>query len=227
MLGLGCGLIGTAPCYNLPSFAIDHMIYLDGTCATIGKRYVGCKFTDFALSCTDSETDPMVMIRGTIIGSLASDITLTDFPNPSLSAYPPDDPYLIFNTAENTGALTVGTTRHDYKNLNIDIKNVVKPFGGEKRFNQLVGWFGRDVTFSTQLLHKSNADRAAYEAGTKVTVEVLFDDGTHTVKFDFGDNVNVDAIADRHPLDDYFTQNLSFSALIDPSSATDLIVTTT
>ena len=230
MIGLGCGLVGTAPCYDLPSFTDDHMKYLDGTCLKIGKRYTGCKFTDFSLACSDSDTDPMVMIKGGIIGSVAADITITDFPNPNLSAYPADDPYLIYHTAEHTGALTIGTTRHNYKNLTVDIKNVVKPFGGEMRFNQLVGWFGRDVTFSTTLLHAANADRAAYEAGTKQTVSVLWDNGTNTCKLDFGTNVNIDSVQDKHPLDDYFLQDLGFSSLLDPTTgppSTDMTVTTT
>lgn len=229
IVGLGTGLTGTAPCYDLPSFTVDHVIYTDG-CAVIGKRYLGCKFADFSLSCSDSDSDPMVMVKGSIIGSVAEDITLTDFPNPNLSAYPGDDPYLIYNTAENTGALVIGTTRHNYKNLQVDIKNVVKPFGGEQRFNQLVGYFGRDVSFSTTVLHASNADRAAYEAGTKEAVSVTFDNGTNKCKLDFGTNVNFDAVRDRHPLDDYFLQDLSFSSLLDPTTgppATDLAVTFT
>lgn len=230
MIALGSGLTGTAPCYDLPSFSIDHMIYLDNGCLKIGKRYVGCKFTTVDISCSDSDSDPMVMFKGGIIGSLATDITITDFPNPNLSAYPADDPYLIYNTAENTGALTIGTARHNYKNLNFSIANVVKPFGGEKRFNQLVGYFGRRVTFSTTLLHAANTDRAAYEAGTKVAVSVLWDNGVNTCKLDLGANVNVDMVQDQHPLDDYFKQTLSFTSVMDPATgppSTDLAVTFT
>lgn len=230
LIGLATRLDGTAPCLKLPSFSIDHMIYLDETCLKIGKRYVGCRFTDVNLTCTDTGQGVLLNFKANIIGSLASDITITDFPNPSLSAYPTDDPYEIFHSFENTGVLTIGTARHDYKRLDMGFNNVVKGFGGERRYNTRVGYFGRTCTFATTLLHASNADRAAYEAGTKTSILVTFDDGLGSMlTIDYGTNVNLDQVTDKHPLDDYFTQDLAFTALIDPTITipTDMTVTVT
>jgi hypothetical protein len=228
-LGLAAGLTGTAPCLDLPSFTVDHIIYTDNSCATYGKRYLGCKFGDSSISCDDSDNGCLTTFKGSIIGSTAADITLSDFPNPSLSAYPADDPFQLYHTAENTGALTIGTVRHDYKSMTIDFKNVLKPFGGEKRFASRVNYFGRQVDFTARLLLTGNADRAVYEAGTKRAVSVIFDNGVNTATLDFGTNCAVMSLSDQFPIDDYFTQTIGFTALVDPtlSPATDLTITTT
>jgi hypothetical protein len=230
LLGLATRLDGTAPCFKLPSFSADHMTYLDETCTKIGKRYVGLRMVNPSISCSDSGQGVLVMFKADVIGSLASDITITDYPNPTLSSYPEDDPYLIFHTAENSGQLFIDDAREGYKKLDMNFANVVKPFGGEKRYNSRVGYFGRTCTFSTTLLQKSNVDRAAYEEGQKVSLKVVFDDGLgNTLTVDFGTNVSLDRVTDRRPLDDYFTQDLGFTALVDPTitTPTDLTVTVT
>jgi hypothetical protein len=229
MLDLSSGLTGSAPCFDLPSFTLDHIIYKDETCGIVGTRYLGCKFAEVAISCDDSDQGCLTMFKGAIIGSTAVAITLTDFPNPALSAYPADDPYQLYHTAENTGSLVIGGARTNYKSLSVGIKNVLKPFGGEQRFASKVGYFGRNIDFSATLLYKGNTDRADYEAGTKKAVAVTWDNGTHTAILDLGSKVALTAVTDAFPLDDYYMQTVSGQALVDPalSPATDLTVTTT
>jgi len=228
LMGLSTRLDGEVPCLQLPSFSIDHMIYLDETCLKIGKRYVGCRFTDVTLSCTDTGQTVLVMFKASIIGSVASDITDIEFPTPSLSTYPDDDPYEIFHTAEGTGMLTINDVRHDYKRLDLGFTNTVKGFGGETRNHRRVGYFGRTCTFATTLWHQANDDRETYEAGDKVSLSVKFDNGLGgTLTIDYGDNVSLDQVTDKHPLDDFFLQDVSFTALVDPVATTDVTITTT
>lgn len=227
-LGLSLNLTGSPPCLELPSFTLDHIMYVDG-CATIGKRYLGCKFGSGSISCDDSDNGCNTMFKASVIGSTAVDITTTEFPNPNLSAYPADDPYQLYHTAENTGALVIDSTRHNYKSLSVDFANKLQRFGGEQRASSRVNYFGRRIDFSANLLFATNADRAAYEAGTKRACSILWDNGTHTAKLDFGTNVAMKSVADTTPLDNYYMQAVSFTALVDPtlSPATDLTITTT
>lgn len=227
-LGFAAGLVGTEPCFDLGSFTCDHGIYTDNGCASYFTRYLGCKFSDFTLSCDDSDTGFLTTISGTIVGSVATDITLTDYPDPLLSSYPSDQiPYEFYHTAEGTGKLQIGTNRSDYYSLSVSIKNMLMGFGGESRTTQRVAFEGRDVSLSANLLLKSKADRTAYEDGTPQTVQLKFDDGAHTLLLDFGAKNIITGLTDDLPIGGKYTQAITLDSLMDPAVATDLTVTTT
>lgn len=229
-LGLVAGLTGTPPCYRLPSFSIDHLIY-DQDCGVKGVRYLGCKFGDGTLACDNSEQGCLTSFKGSILGSTSAALTLPDdFPVPSLSAYPGEDPFQFYHTAENSGLLTVNSARHGYTSLSVGFKNVLKAFMGERRFASRVDWFGRDITLDLNFLYANGStDRADYEAGTAKAVSVKFDNGTNTALLDFGANVKIASVKDTFPLDGYYMQQVSFEPLVDGTltPASDFVLTTT
>lgn len=222
-MGLAGTLIGSAPCQDLGSFTVDRLITLeDGACGKIYARYVGCKFANFNISCDSSDQGCLTMIKGSIVGSRRVTISGSDFPVPVLSSYPSDDPYEFFHTSTH---LTIGGVRSNYGSFSIGIANQVKALRDESRFAQIVRYFGRDVTFGAKLLYKAAADRDAYENGTKQAVSVEWDNGTNNLTVDLGGQCNIDNLDDDLPLDDYFWQNMSLSALVDPATGTDLTIT--
>lgn len=214
VLGLAAGIVGSAPCLDLPSFTIDNLQVLP-VCASVYRRYTGCKVGQFTLSADQSEGGMYAIWKADIIGSTPLAITSTDFPTPALSAYPTDDPFEFFHIA---GHVTIGGARTNIQSLQLTINNMTKSFPDENRFANNVGWFGRDVTLSLKLLYKSAADRLAYEAGTKQAVSVAFNNGTTTLTINMQGVCNMDSVEDDLPLDDYFTQTLTLSSLVDPAS---------
>ena len=227
LLNLATNLGTAAPCYNLPSFTVDHLIYSDvAGCATTYRRYTGCKINKLALAADMSDNGCLWSAKLDIIGSTPRVITSTDFPAPPLSAYPTDDPYLFYQAA---GYLSIGTTRTNFQSLSIDIDNVVKPFVDENIYVSSVDWFGRTIGLAAKLRYKGNADRATYEAGTKQAVSLELNNGTHTVIFGFGGQVIFDSVDDDIPLDGQMTQAIHLTSMMDSTLATptDLTITTT
>lgn len=217
-LDLGTGLVGSAPCIDLPSFSIDHLIDRDFDCGKEYRRYTGCKFAKVSLKSDMSEGGWLWGLDADIVGSTPRTITGTDFPTPALSAYPVDDPFQFFQTAGNVSIN--GAVRTNYQSLSLDIANVVEPFADENIYASDVKWLGRTVTFSIKIRYKSPADRLLYEAGTKMAASIIVDNGTHALTLQFGTQTIIDSVADALPMGGFFTQTLSFTSLMDPSLGT-------
>lgn len=220
-------LVGTAPCLDVASFAVDRGIYLeDGACGRADRRYTGCKLGALTLSSDSTAQGSLFMLKGSVVGSTPRAITDTDLPVPALSAYPADDPYLFFQTA---GKLTIGSARTNYQSLSLSVGNVLQPFPDESKFYGRIGWFGRTVTLTAKLLYKSNADRLSYEAGTKMDASLAIDNGITTTTFDLGGNALITSLSDSLPLGDYFTQTIAITALMDRTlgTPTDFTITVT
>jgi hypothetical protein len=225
-MDIGTGLVGTDPCYDLPSFTIDHGLYVDG-CAVIYKRYLGCKASQFRLSADQTEQGCLVSISMGIVGSTAAAITSTDLPAQALTSYPSEDPYLLFDLTEGTGNLTIGSTQLDFQTIDLTVNNSTKAFMGAQRFAQRVRYFGRNISFASKVLHVDNTFRADYEAGTKKAVSFKFDDGVHTLTVNLQGKNNTEGVDDSTPFDDFPTQSISLTALVDPATGTDLSYTVT
>jgi uncharacterized membrane protein YeaQ/YmgE (transglycosylase-associated protein family) len=222
-MDMATGLVGSDPCYDLPSFTIDHALYADG-CLAVYKRYLGCKIGQFTLSADQTDQGCLVSVNAQIVGSTVAAITSTDLPAQALTAYPSEDPYLFFGLA---GNLTVNTSRTDFQNVNLTVSNVTKAFMGEQQFSQKVRYFGRTVTFASKFLYKATTDRTAYEAGTKQAVSFSFTDGTNTLAIDLKGKNNIEGVEDDIPLDDFAMQSINLLALVDPTAGTDLSYTVT
>jgi hypothetical protein len=225
LLNLAANLTGSAPCYKLPSFTLDHAIFDDaGACTGDYGRYPGCRFGGFTLTCDDSAEGSKLMVKADVIGTRRIAIDVDDYPTPEGSAYPDEPYYQLYHTDTR---LTIGTVRTDYKSLTIDIKNMLKGFGGESRYNKRVEWFGRDVSLTAKLLRTGNADRLDYENGVKKAVSVEFVLGAHSMKVDLQGKCVIDPVEDDFPLDDFFTHTLSLGALVDPAPTvpTDMTIT--
>lgn len=218
ILNLAAGLTGTAPCIDLPSFTIDHLIDRDFDCGKEYRRYLGCKIGKLSLKSDMSESGWLWSFDADVVASKPATITGTDFPTPALSAYPADDPFQFFQTAGNVSIN--GSVRSNYQSLGVDIDNVILPFSDEHIYPSSVTWFGRTVTFTIKLRYKSPADRLLYEAGTKMAASIEIDTGTHTLTMNFGGQTLITACTDALPMGGYFTQTLAFTALMDPSLGT-------
>jgi hypothetical protein len=214
VLDLAAGITGVAPCLDLPSFSIDNLQVLP-VCASVYRRYTGCKVGQFTITADQSEGGMYASWKADIMGSTPRTITSTDFPTPALSAFPADDPFEFFHIA---GHVTIGGARTDIQSLQFTINNMTKSFPNEARYVSNVGWFGRDVGLSMKLLYKSNSDRQHYEQGDKQAVSIAFDTGVSTLTLNMQAVNNIDSVEDDLPLDDFFTQTLSLSALVDPAS---------
>lgn len=225
LTSLAANLTGSAPCYDLPSFTLDRLFFLDDSCATVYQRTTGCKIDQFTLSADMSDGGFFLMADMQIMGSKYDDtITNTDFPTQSLSAYPLDDPYLFYNLA---GNLTIDTVRTKFQSFTLSIDNILKSFPDETLYVGSVGWKGRDVTWSTKLLYQTQTDRRAWNTGGLHTVSATFNNGTHSVAFNLEASNSYTSVGDSMPLDDYYTQTLSGQSLMDQASGTDLAITVT
>lgn len=221
LLDFAAGLTGTAPCFDLPSFSADYAQYAAG-CAPIRKRFLGCKFAGFTLRADNTDQGCLLSVNADVVGSTTADITSSDLPALPLTSYPADDPYLFFETA---GHLTMGTSRTNFQSLEIGIENVTKSFMDENQFAQKVQWFGRRISFNVKLLHKSDADRILYEAGTAQAVSVQFVKGANSLTLNLQGKAKIGSLSDDTPMDDFPTQTIGITPLVDPATGTEFSFT--
>lgn len=218
-------LIGSAPCLNLNSFTVDRVLFLDDSCETIYQRTTGCKIDKFDLSADATDSGFLLTCKMDIMGSIYNDaITITDFPTPSFTSYPVDNPYEFFNLA---GNLTINGSRTNFESFNLSIDNILKPFSQETLNVGNIDWFGRDITWGCKTKYKSATDRQTWNAGTLFPVSAEFNNGTHTITFNLEASNSFSGVADSLPIDDYFTQMISGMALLDQTANTDLAITIT
>lgn len=225
--GTGGVLIGAAPCLDLPSFTIDHLIDRDFDCGKEYARYTGNKISRFNLKSDMSEGGWLWSFDAEVIGSTKRTITGSDFATPALSAYPTDDPYQYFHTAGNVSIN--GGVRTNYQSLSLDIQNTIEAFADENIYASDVKWLSRTITFTIKSRYKSPADRLLYEAGTKVPASIEINNGTHTITFNFGNQCIITSVTDGLPMGGIFTQTLTFTPMMDStlSPPTDFSFTVT
>jgi hypothetical protein len=221
LLDFAAGLVGEDPCLDLPSFSADYAQYGAG-CVPIRKRYLGNKFGGFTLRADSSDQGCILSVNADVVGSTVADIASGDLPELPLTSYPTDDPYIFFEVA---GHLTIGGARTNFQSLEVSIANVTKSFMDENQFAQKVQYFGRTVTFNAKLLLKSDADRILYEAGTPQAVSIQFVKGSNTLTLDLQGMAKISSLADDVPLDDFATQTIGMTALVDPATGTDFSYT--
>ncbi len=222
-------LVNSSPCLDLKSFTVDRAIFLDQTCTPIRQRSLGCKIDKFELTADNSDNSFLLNVNMDIIGSKYDDtITGSDFPTPSYSSYPTDNPFEFYQLAAGvSGIMNINGARTNFQSFMLSINNMLQPFPDENLFPSYVGWFGRDVTWSARTLYKSAADRVVWNTGALVTVEAKFNNGTHAVDFNLQASNSYTSVVDSLPIDNFFTQTVSGQSLLDQSSDSDLAITVT
>lgn len=226
-MNIAAGLVGTAPCLNLPTFTIDHLAVRDYDCGKEYRRYLGNMISKLTLKSDSTANGWLWSVMAESMGAVPATITISDYPTPPLSAYASDDPY---NFNQTLGLVSINSAvQSNYQNLTIDIANTIQAFADENIYASSVNWFGRTVTVDITLRYKSPAFRLLYEVGTKMPITLEINTGSHTLTLNFGAQCIIQKCSDVWPMGGYFVQQLSFTAMMDPtlSPPSDLAYTTT
>lgn len=223
LLGWASTFVGTTPCLNLHSFTVDRVMFLDDTCTPIYQRTTGCKIDKFDLMADATDSGFLLNCSIDVMGSIYDDtITVTDFPTPSYTSYPVDNPYEFFHLA---GNLTINAARTNFSSFSLSIDNILKSFAQETPNVGNIDYFGRDITWSSKVKYKSAADRQTWNTGALFPVSAEFNNGAHSVTFNLEASNSFTGVGDSMPIDDYFTQTISGQALLDQTANTDLAIT--
>lgn len=220
---------GVMPPTDLASATIYHGIQRsDGT---IDRRpYTGVKVT--AGSITASSQDRLVKFQLQLQG-IRDDVNAagvvaypdaTEFPPPT-EADMPCGPYLF---SHSSGLLKVGTARTQYDSIGLAWTSKMAAKWFESQHVQLIKFCGRDTKLSANLYMKATPDDlAALQALTKQDVELSFNNGTHSLKFDLNTNNLFSGLGRDLPLDSTYAWNATVQNYYDSSTSSDIVVSAT
>jgi hypothetical protein len=220
ILPLFCTPTGTP--LELPTFTVDHYQMLeDGAGTCVYERYLGCmgKSLAFGADNTPQGTVCMIDLEFPFL-SYSKAITVSDFPEAALNAYPWPGSLALFQHLG--GHVTLGgSARTGYKSFGVSYKNVVATIYDESTYPQANTWRGRDVDFKFNLRHKTDADRVKYLAMTSNTCAVTLTDGSTNLAFDFKAKNFIGSCVDDTALDNAHYQALDYMNYLDGSALTD------
>jgi hypothetical protein len=113
-------------------------------------------------------------------------------------------------------------SRSQFSSVQLAVRNAVDSRWFENRYPVVIRMLGRSSTFTLRnVYHATPQDRDIFEALTKQTASLEFNNGTHTLQMDFkGSNV-LNTLEDDLPLDRIYEQTLTLQNYWDPTSATD------
>lgn len=148
----------------------------------------------------------------------------TEFPFPTESSFA-CGPYLFSHTA---GLLKIGTARAQYDSVSIEWTNSMAPKWFESKYVQLVKFCGRNTKLKANLYMKASPDDlASMQALTKQDVELSFNDGTHSLKFDLNTNNLFSGLGRDLPLNGTYAWNAEVQNYYDGSTSNDVVVSAT
>jgi hypothetical protein len=229
MLCYGSQMVALAPAIFasssnvLGSFTLDHAIVMDDTAGTtVYRRYLGCMVSQ--ASFTSGEANQLMRMALQIIAKQPATITVTDFAEPAVSAYPWDAPY-VFEML--SGAVTIGSARVELEEFNITIKNQLDPRFMASNFLTRLKYCGRDVDWSVRFPYITTVDRANYEAVTAIAGSVTYTNGAHALGFNFNSNNFEVKCDDDLALDKVHLESIDGACYFDHTAGTpnDLTVT--
>lgn len=148
----------------------------------------------------------------------------TEFPDPVDASFA-CGPYLFSHTS---GKLKIGTARTQYDSASIEWTSTMSPKWFESKYVQLVKFCGRTTKLKANLYMKATPDDlASFQALTKQDVELAFDNGTNTLKFDLNTNNLFSALGRDLPLTGTYAWNAEVTNYYDPSTSNDVVVSAT
>jgi hypothetical protein len=224
LLPLFCTPAGTP--LELTSFTADHYTMLEDGSTCVYSRYTGCRGESLGLT-GDNTPQGSVVMADMMFSYLAYDgtITVTDFPEPTLSGYP--WPGSIAKFQHSGGHVSLGgSSRTGFKSWAINFKNILAKIYDESAYPQAISWRGRDVDLAINLRHKTTADRTSFIGLTSNAVTLSFTDGTNTVAFDFKSQNFINKCDDERNLNDAHYQQIGYSNYVTAAS-TDATLTLT
>jgi hypothetical protein len=228
MLVYGTQLVTMAPALFatsanvLGSATIDHAIVMeDGSNTVVYQRYLGVMCQQVGIAA--KESDQLMRLTLQLIGKATATITITDFAEPAVTAYPSAAPYVF----EHAGAFTLATSRSEFEDISITIKNVLDAKFFRTSTLSRIKYLGRDVDVSIKFPHITTADRAALEAQTAVAASCTFTNGGNSAAFQFNSKNYIAEVTDALDLDKIYLQSIAMQCFFDPTAGTpnDMSVT--
>ena len=223
----------TEPAGDLVSCSVYHAVTT--STGSIKRRwYPGAKVANWTIDCTrDSQVASLSLaliaqkFNGNSYDS-TSDPNSTIFPAPAESAYP-TDPFTFTTLA---GNFTLGTSRTQFSSLKMTGANVIDARFFESRWLQVCRCLGRRTTIETTLYYKPSPDDLAnYQQVTALTAFAKFDNGTNTLKVDYGTKAVMTNLDRQTPVDKVYELPITITNVYDPSLASgagaDIIITAT
>lgn len=220
---------GVMPPTDLASVSIYHAIQRsDGT---LDRRlYTGVKVLSGSVSTSSQDrlAKFSLQIQGIRDDMNAAGVIAhpdaTEFPEPTETDMP-CGPYLFSHTS---GKLKIGTARTMYDSISIAWTSAMAPKWFESKYVQLNKFCGRNTKLSANLYMKATPDDlAALQALTKQDVELTFDNGTHTLKFDLNTNNLFATLGRDLPLNSTYAWNATVQNYYDSSTSSDIVVSST
>lgn len=225
---------------DLPSFSIDHKIVFDDGSGVSYNRYLGCKIARASVVANNTAGGTVARMSLTIMGQSvlhSPTIDVDDFAEPTFAStphYPTDNPYVFQDTS---GLVTITPADAEdpvvvegYREVSIDVTNMLRTPFDEGRYRKRIHWSGRDVSMGLTRAYITDDDREAYEAVDVRAVKVAFDDGVKTLTFDFQGRNYFTEVGDDLPfVGDGYYQKLSLESYLDTGLSTpnDFSVTLT
>ena len=209
----------------LSSATIDHALVMEDSGGTaVYRRYLGCMASQVQI--TASDQDQLMRQSIQIIAQKPATITGTDFPEPAVTAYPTDAPYVI---EHGSGAFSLATSRSEFETFSWTCKNKLDPRFMASQYLTRLKYCGRDVDFSTRFPYVITTDRSDYEAVTALSASITFTNGSHTLAFAMNSKNFIAKCDDDLALDKVHLQGIDAECYFDSSAGTpnDCAITVT
>jgi len=207
---------------TLGSATIDHFAVMEDSGSTKWYgRYLGVMCPQVGVAA--KESDQLMRLTLQMQAKTFATITDSDLPEPDATDYPYTNPYVF----EHAGAFTLATSRSEFEDFSLTIKNMIDFRFMRSSTPQRAKYVGRDVDFAIRFPWIVTADRAAMEAQTALAASVTFTNGSNSVEFEFNSNNYVADVTDDLSQDKVFMQGISGQCFFDPNAGTpdDLTVT--
>lgn len=220
--------VTTGNCPDLPSFTIDHGIFIeDGNCAPKMRRYLGVK-ADGGFDLINTGQGILLMLKLNLMGSTVAAITVSDFAIPTHSAYDyvetPFTMYMLDGSIEYGGA----DISQYVESISFAAGNILMPFRGASAFRNRVKYFGHRPTVTLKTLYWTQQQRIDYEANAaKALVLTFTDPAGDTLVLDFGNTNYLRQVGDDLKLGDFHRQTVQLKNTVDPATGTDMSITYT
>jgi hypothetical protein len=220
---------GVMPPTDLASASIYHAIQRsDGTLDR--RMYNGVKVASGSVSASSQDrlAKFSLQLQGIRDDTDAAGTTAypdaTEFPPPTETDMP-CGPYLFSHTS---GLLKIGTTRTQYDAVSIAWTSAMAPKWFESKYVQLNKFCGRNTKLTADLYMKASPDDlAALQALTKQAVELSFNNGTNSLKFELDANNLFSALGRDLPLTGTYAWKATVQNYYDSSTSSDIVVSST
>lgn len=218
------GVTGSV-CKTLPTYTIDHAIFIeDGSCTPVYRRYLGCMF-DGGFSLDNSAQGCLMMFSMDVKALSPATITGTDFPTPAFGSY--DYAERPFTFEDSFGAITLGGAdiSQFVESLSYSAGNIITQFRGGGKFYTANHYGGRRPTITMRLLYYSAQERIDFEAITAKSLNIVFTNNVHTLTLAFGNKNYYRTVTDNTKLGDFHRQTVMLQNIMDPATGTDMTIT--